>query len=279
METQFKQACVTWNTKRNQYENEIFALTDQVELLQTNVEELTLCIDQGKKESDAKLTVTKGRLLKESQKHEQTLKELNHVAELLQCSQQEFNSRLAETNAVHEKLKLSLAVMSADKSSIEDEFKQLQEEMHAKKSRYESEKNAAEKRITKLYEYNDQLQQTVAILESENHDLKEETEKVKLIFQEENRKLISIQQDLEMKLEESKQHYGKEKQQLTNKLKSLDMLRKTMKSQLDEEKQRADENCNNLSKLSRDLVTKNQVINQYQKELQFFQDRLQSVSD
>ena len=82
-----------------------------------------------------------------------------------------------------------------------------------------------------------------------------------------------------MKFEESKQHFGEEKQQWTKKLKSLEILRRTMKSQFDEEKQRGDEYCNNLSKLSRDLVTKDQVINRYQKELQFFRDRLQSVSD
>ena len=279
METQFKEARVTWNTKRSEYEIEIVALTDQVELLQTKVEELTLWIDQGKKEYDAKLTVTEGRLLNERQKLEQALKELSHVTELLQCSQQDFNSRLAEANAIHEKLQLNLEIMSVDKSSIEDEFKLLQEEMHTQKCRYESEKNTAEKKIDKLYEYSDQLQQTVGILDSEKDVLIEDTRKMKLSFQEGNRKLISIQQDLEMKLEESKQLYGKEKQLLTNKLKSLEMLRRTMKSHLDEEKQRADENRDNLSKLSRDLVTKDQVIDQYQKELLFFQDRLESVSD
>ena len=151
--------------------------------------------------------------------------------------------------------------MPVDKSSIEDELKLLQEEMHAKKSQYEY----AEKIIGKLREYSDQLQQTVCILESEKDVLKEDTIKMKLSFQDENQKLISVQQDLEIQLEESKKHYGKEKQQLTTKLKSLDLLRRTMKSQLDEEK--------------RDLVAKDQVINQNQKELQFFRDRLQSVSD
>ena len=72
METQFKKARETWKMKRSEYENEILALTDQMEFLRAKVEELTLCIDQGRKESDAKLTVTEGRLLKEKQKHEQT---------------------------------------------------------------------------------------------------------------------------------------------------------------------------------------------------------------
>ena len=79
-----------------------------------------------------------------------------------------------------------------------------------------------------------------------------------------------------MKLKESKQHFVEEKEQW---IESLDVLRRTMTSQLDEVKQRADKDCNDLSKLSKYLVTKDQVINQYEKELQFFRDRLQSVSD
>ena len=107
IEVQFKRAHETWRMKRSEYESEITALTDQVELLQSKVEELSLCsIDESKKESDAKLAVSEGRLLTERQEHEQTHKELNHVTELLQCSQQEFNSRLAEANAIHEELKL-----------------------------------------------------------------------------------------------------------------------------------------------------------------------------
>ena len=264
-EAQFKQARETWNIKRSEHENEIHVLTDQVEILQTKVEELSLCIDQGNKESDAKLTVTEGRLRKERQQREQTFTELNHVTELLQCSQQEFKSRLAEADTIHEELKFNLEVMSADKSSIEDNLKQLQEEMHAKVFQYESEKNAALNKFDKLCEYSDQVQEKVGILESEKHVFKEEMEKMKLSFQEEIRKRISIQQDLEMKLEESMQHYGKEKQQWTKQLKSLDLLRRTMKSQLDEEK--------------RDLVAKDEVINEYQKKLQLFRDSLQSVSD
>ena len=48
--------------------------------------------------------------------------------------------------------------MSFDRSSIQDELKQLQEEMHAKVSQYESEKSAAEKKYNKLCENSDQLQ-------------------------------------------------------------------------------------------------------------------------
>ena len=69
MEAQFKKARETWNIKRSEYGNEILALTDQVEILQTKVEEQTLCIDKGKEDFDAKLTVTEGRLLKERQEN------------------------------------------------------------------------------------------------------------------------------------------------------------------------------------------------------------------
>ena len=175
MEDQIKQARETWNIKQSEYGNEILALTDQLELLQTKVDELTLCIDQGKEESDAKLTVTEGRLLKERQKCEQTLKELNHVTDLLLYSQQELSS----SNAI---LKLKITVMAADISSIQDELKQLQKEMDVKKSQYESERSAAEKKFNKLSECSNQLQQTVGILESEKQFLKEETEKMKLSF-------------------------------------------------------------------------------------------------
>ena len=165
IEAKFNKACKTWNIERSEYGNEIHALTDQVELLQIKVEELSLCIDQDKKEYNAKLSAIEGRLLKERQEREQTLKELNHVNELLQCSQQDFNSRLAEANAINEELKLDLAVTSADKSSIQDELMKLQEEIDAKKSQYEYEKSAAEKTFNKLCEYSDELKQTVGILE------------------------------------------------------------------------------------------------------------------
>ena len=151
-EAQFKKVRETWNIKQSEYEKEIHVLTDQVEILQTMVEELSLCIDQGKKEYDAKLIINESRLRKERQQREQTFKELNHVTELLQCTQQEFKSRLAEANAIHEDLKLNLAVTSVDKSRIEDDLKQLQEEMHAKVFQYESEKNAAVKKFNKLCE-------------------------------------------------------------------------------------------------------------------------------
>ena len=177
METQLNKAREIWNIKQSEYENEIHVQTDHLELLIDKVEELSLFIDQSKKESDAKLTVAEGRLLKEKQKYEQTLEELNCVTELLH-----FNSRQAESNAIHEELKLNLAVMSADKSSIQDELKQLQEEMDVKKSQCESERSAAEKKFNELCEYSDQLQQMVGILESDKHVLKEKTEKMNLSF-------------------------------------------------------------------------------------------------
>ena len=157
MEVQFKKARESWNIERSEYENEIHILTDQVELLQTKVDELSVYSDQDKKEYDAKLVVTEGKLLKERQLLEQTFKELNHVTEYLQYSRNE----LAEANANHEDLKLKILVISADKSSIQDELKQLQEEMHVKKSQHESERNAAEKKFNEQCGYTDQLQQTV----------------------------------------------------------------------------------------------------------------------
>ena len=169
MEAQLKKARETWIIKQNKYDNEIHVLTDQVKLLQDKVEELSLCIDQSKKECDAKLKVTESRLLKERQEHEQTHKELDSVKELLLCSQRDFNSRLADADAIHEELKLKLTVMSAEQSSTQDVQKKLQEEMHSKKSQYESEKSAAEKKFNKLCGYSDQLEQTVGILECEKH--------------------------------------------------------------------------------------------------------------
>lgn len=249
-----------WKKKRNDYDGQIQCLIEQVEELHTETEHVKLHCDQHEKEVNIKLLEAEAKWNKEKRDHislkehyDNMFTDLNRITEQLQSAKQRSKSELAQSEAICQEL-------TEENSRINKELLDLKEQIELIEKQYETEKIAAEKKQQGLYGFTSELQEKLAISESEKLACEDQKDKVTKTLQE------------------SKDHLSKEKQRWTKQLQSFDLVRKTMMSQLQNETARADEGCSELAKLKREVASTEHTIDQYRHKLQYVEDRLQAVS-
>ncbi len=261
----------TLERQRNKYDEDTRLLMDQIETMQSEAEEtVRVTVDQMRKEADA--------LLKKQK--DDALKECNRLTEQLQSTKDNYNSLLAGEKTAYNELQRELDMFQTDSAKV-------QTEMTLKFSFLESEKEKLEKqyfqllkkceenesKLCDLKKHSESLHASVGILQNEN-----------VKYNEDNQKLSSLNRELECQLDQVLEQHAQEKQRITKQLQNVNGVRQVLKTQLETEIQRAEEATKvtedtrrNLTHLSRELDSKNQLIGQLQHELKYVQDKLIEV--
>ena len=158
-----------------------------------------------------------------------------------------------------------------------EERNEMMKELNRVTELYQSLREKSKKAEDSIHMLNISVQKMkgdIDLVRVEKQSLCEQVEKLEDDLRRNEGNYKSQLQELETHLKKNMQQLAQEKECLTVKLKAMDVLRRELFANLQVEKQRVDEGITTASRLSDDVFTKNQVISQYEKDIDSFKSQL-----